>query len=60
VFFLVEVNTARLDKIRELCDAGRLRANVGTVLQLDQAQSAHEMLADSPHTRGKIILNVSG
>ena len=48
VFFLVEVNTARLDKIRELCDAGRLRADAGTILQLDHAKTAHEMLAGSP------------
>ena len=60
VFLLVEVNTARLDKIRELCDAGKLRADAGTILQLDQAKTAHEMPAGSPHPRGKIILNVSG
>jgi hypothetical protein len=44
----VEVNTARLDKIRELCHAGKLRADAGTVLQLDQAKTAHEMPAGSP------------
>jgi NADPH:quinone reductase-like Zn-dependent oxidoreductase len=60
VFLLVEVNTARLDKIRELCDAGKLRADVGTILQLDQAKTAHEMPADSPHPRGKIVLSISG
>jgi NADPH:quinone reductase-like Zn-dependent oxidoreductase len=56
----VEVNTARLDKIRELCDAGRLRADAGTILQLDHAKTAHEMLAGSPHPRGKIVLSISG
>jgi NADPH:quinone reductase-like Zn-dependent oxidoreductase len=56
----VEVNTARLDKIRKLCDAGKLRADTGTVLQLGQAKTAHEMPAGSPRPRGKIILNVSG
>jgi NADPH:quinone reductase-like Zn-dependent oxidoreductase len=59
VFFLVEVNTARLDKIRELFDAGKLRTDVGTVLPLDQARTAHEMLAGAPHARGKIVLKVS-
>ena len=59
VFFLVEVNTARLDKIRELFDAGKLRTDVGTVLPLDQAKTAHEMLAGAPHARGKIVLKVS-
>ena len=57
---MVEVNTARLDKIRELFDAGKLRADAGTVLQLGQAKTADEMPAGSPHPRGKIILNVSG
>jgi len=42
VFFLVEVNTSRPDKIRELFDAGKLRADVGTVLQPDQAKTTHE------------------
>ena len=41
-FFLVEVNTSRPDKIRELFDAGKLSAAVGTVLQLDQAKTTHE------------------
>jgi NADPH:quinone reductase-like Zn-dependent oxidoreductase len=59
VFFLVEVNTARLDKIRELFDTGKLRTDVGTVLPLDQAKTAHEMLAGAPHARGKIVLKVS-
>ena len=60
VFFLVEVNTSRPDKIRELFDAGKLSADVGTVLQLDQAKTTHESWPGSPHPRGKIILNVSG
>ena len=42
VFFLVEVNTSRPGKIRELFDAGKLRADVGTVLQPDQAKTTHE------------------
>jgi len=42
VFFLVEVNPSRPGKIRELFDAGKLRADVGTVLQLDQAKTTHE------------------
>jgi NADPH:quinone reductase-like Zn-dependent oxidoreductase len=58
VFFLVEVNTARLNKIRELFDVGRLRADVGTVLPLAEAKRAHEMLAGAPHARGKIVLDV--
>jgi NADPH:quinone reductase-like Zn-dependent oxidoreductase len=58
VFFIVEVSTARLDKIRELLDAGRLRTDVGTVLPLGAARLAHEMLAGAPHNRGKIVLKI--
>ena len=59
VFFIVDVTTERLNKIRELFDAGKLRADVGTVLPLDQARAAHEMLAGAPHNRGKIVLKIA-
>jgi NADPH:quinone reductase-like Zn-dependent oxidoreductase len=58
MFFIVEVTTARLDKIRELFEAGKLRADVGTILPLNQAKLAHEMLAGAPHNRGKIVLKI--
>lgn len=60
VFFLVEVTTARLDRITDLFDQGKLIARVGTVLPLEQARLAHEMLAGAPHKRGKIVLEVDG
>jgi NADPH:quinone reductase-like Zn-dependent oxidoreductase len=56
VFFIVEVTTGRLNHIAELFDSGRLLTQVGTVLHLDQARLAHEMLAGKPHPRGKIVL----
>lgn len=59
VFFLVEVTTARLDQLTALFDRHELRARVGSVLPLDQARVAHEMLAGAPHERGKIVLDVS-
>jgi NADPH:quinone reductase-like Zn-dependent oxidoreductase len=59
VFFLVEVTTERLEKIAALFDSGALKARVGTVLPLDQARQAHEMLAGAPHASGKILLSVS-
>ncbi len=59
VFFLVEVTTGRLDKITSLFDQGKLIARVGTVLSLQQAQTAHEMLAGAPHKSGKIVLSVA-
>ena len=60
VFFLVEVTTARLDRITDLFDQDKLIARVGTVLPLEQARLAHEMLAGAPHKRGKIVLEVDG
>ena len=57
-FFYAEVTTARLKKITELIDSGKLSTDVGTVLPLEQAQAAHEMLAGAPHKRGKIVLTV--
>ena len=57
-YFYAEVTTARLNKITELIDGGKLSTDVGTVLPLEQAQAAHEMLAGAPHKRGKIVLNV--
>jgi NADPH:quinone reductase-like Zn-dependent oxidoreductase len=59
VFFYVEVRTARLNRITELFESGQLVAHVGTVLPLQQARAAHEMLNGAPHQRGKIVLNVA-
>jgi quercetin dioxygenase-like cupin family protein len=59
-FFLVEVTTARLETITDVCDRGQLTARVGAVLPLAQARTAHEMLGGAPHSRGKIVLNVAG
>jgi NADPH:quinone reductase-like Zn-dependent oxidoreductase len=58
-FFYAEVTTARLKKISVLIDDGKLSTDVGTVLPLDEARTAHEMLAGAPHKRGKIVLTVS-
>lgn len=58
VFFYVEVTTERLDILTKLFDSGELRLEVGTVLPLEQARVAHEMLAGAPHKRGKIVLTV--
>ena len=57
-YFVVEVTTARLNKITELIDGGKLVTNVGTVLPLEQARIAHEMLEGAPHKRGKIVLTM--
>jgi NADPH:quinone reductase-like Zn-dependent oxidoreductase len=58
-FFIVRVNTARLNEIAARVDAGALATKVGCVLPLTEAVTAHEMLAGlRPHPRGKIVLKV--
>ena len=59
VFFIVDVTTARLNKIAELFESGKLVPQVGTVLPLRDARVAHQMLAGAPHARGKIVLQVA-
>jgi NADPH:quinone reductase-like Zn-dependent oxidoreductase len=58
-YFYVDVTTARLNRITELFDNGKLVTDVGTVLPLEEARIAHEMLAGAPHKRGKIVLKVA-
>jgi NADPH:quinone reductase-like Zn-dependent oxidoreductase len=58
-YFYVDVTTARLSKITELFDSGKLVTDVGTVLPLEEAHIAHEMLGGAPHKRGKIVLSVA-
>jgi NADPH:quinone reductase-like Zn-dependent oxidoreductase len=58
LFFLVEVSSERLERIAGLFEAGELVSNVGDVLPLAMARTAHEMLAGKPHKRGKIVLAV--
>lgn len=58
-YFYVDITTARLNKITELFDSGKLVTNVGTVLPLEDARIAHEMLGGAPHKRGKIVLRIA-
>jgi NADPH:quinone reductase-like Zn-dependent oxidoreductase len=58
-FFYVDVTTARLNNIRGLLDRGEFVTQVGTVLPLEKAGTAHEMLGHAPHKRGKVVLSVS-
>jgi NADPH:quinone reductase-like Zn-dependent oxidoreductase len=50
-YFYVDVTTARLNKITERFDSGRLVAHVGTVLPLEDVRIAYEMLGGAPHKR---------
>jgi NADPH:quinone reductase-like Zn-dependent oxidoreductase len=58
-FFYAEVTTARLSAISGALDGGKVIPQVGSVLPLEQARTAHEMLAGAPHRRGKIVLEVA-
>lgn len=59
LFFLVNVTTKELRDIAAMVDAGELETNVGDVLPLDAAITAHEMLEGKhPHAKGKIVLQV--
>ena len=55
----MDVTIARLNKITELFDSGKVVTDVGTVLLLEEARVAHEMLGGAPHKRGKIVLSVA-
>ncbi|HEX2713473.1 MAG TPA: zinc-binding dehydrogenase, partial [Candidatus Acidoferrales bacterium] len=59
VYFYVDVTAARLNQITELFDSGKLVTDVGTVLPLEEARIAHEMLGGAPHKRGKIVLSIA-
>lgn len=59
IFFFVDVTTARLNTISQMFDSKKLVPQVGTVLPLTDAKTAHEMLAGAPHARGKIVLSVA-
>ena len=59
-FFLVDVTALRLGTLARMFDSGKLTVGVGTVLPLDEARTAHEMLAGAPHKRGKIVLTTDG
>jgi NADPH:quinone reductase-like Zn-dependent oxidoreductase len=59
VSFIVDVTTSRLNTIAALFDSGKLVTQVGTVLRLEDARIAHQMLAGAPHARGKIVLNIA-
>jgi len=59
VFFYVEVTTERLHQIALLFDQGKLRTQLGTILPLDEARTAYEMLAGAPLLPGKIVLKIA-
>ena len=58
VFFYAEVTTARLRKMTEMFEGRKILARVGSVLPLEEARKAYDMLAGASHERGKIMLRV--
>lgn len=59
-FFIVDVRRIELDRIAKLIDDGKLKTDLGIVLSLGDARTAHEMLANTiPHPRGKIVLDTT-
>jgi NADPH:quinone reductase-like Zn-dependent oxidoreductase len=58
-YFYVDVTTVRLNKITELFHSRKLVTEVGSVLPLEEARIAHEMLGGAPHQRGKIVLSIA-
>jgi NADPH:quinone reductase-like Zn-dependent oxidoreductase len=59
IFFYAEVTTARLSAISGVLESGKVSAQVGSVVPLEQVRTAHEMLAGAPHRRGKIMVKVA-
>jgi NADPH:quinone reductase-like Zn-dependent oxidoreductase len=57
--FQMRADTARLNKITQLFDSGKPLTDVGTVLPLEEAHIAHEMLEGAPHKHGKIVLSIA-
>lgn len=58
-FFIIEVTTPDLARLAAMLDAADLTPSVGTILTLNEARLAHELLANRwPRPRGKIVLRV--
>jgi NADPH:quinone reductase-like Zn-dependent oxidoreductase len=55
----VRSNTHQLAELSHLLAAGQLTARVAEVLRLEQASTAHRLLADG-RIRGKIVLVLKG
>lgn len=55
-FILVSVTASGLAHLAGLIASDSLRANVGEILPLSDARTAHEMLAGREHRPGKIVL----
>src|SRR5215470_3555230 len=59
VFFYADVTTARLNVLTKLFEEEKLSVRVGSILPLQDARTAHYMLAGAPHKPGKIVLKMA-
>jgi NADPH:quinone reductase-like Zn-dependent oxidoreductase len=59
VSFMAHPDGSELRQVGKLIDEGKVKPVVSTVLPLKDAEKAHE-LSQSGHSRGKIVLKVSG
>ncbi len=57
-YLIVDVNGGDLAQLMRMRERGELTIPVGSILSLEEAVTAHEMLAGKPHKRGKIVLEV--
>ncbi|OAO89127.1 hypothetical protein AXX17_ATUG04240 [Arabidopsis thaliana] len=57
-FFSVQSNASQLVEIAQLVDSGALTAQLQTVIPLQEARKAHELI-ETGHVRGKIVLQVT-
>ncbi len=55
--FRARAQRRKLEKLSEIFDAGKLRAEIEDVVPLEEAAKAHERV-EAGHTRGKIVLRV--
>ncbi|WP_077326323.1 NADP-dependent oxidoreductase [Virgibacillus siamensis] len=56
-YVFLEPDGEQLAKIGEMTEQGKIRANVGTVMKLEEIQEAHR-LSETHHAKGKIVLRV--
>jgi hypothetical protein len=59
-YFYVDETRARLNTMTQLFGSAELVTDAGTVISLEDARAAHEMLGGALHKRGKIVLRLSG
>jgi NADPH2:quinone reductase len=55
--FSARAERRRLEKVSQMFDTGKLRAEIQDVLPLEEAAKAHEQV-EAGHTRGKFVLRV--